>query len=69
MKEGLQNGKVLMILGNTDAVVVKEELVPDATEVFGAGNLEIEYMDAGHELPMAKSAEIAECIWRFWEGG
>ena len=67
-EEGLQNGKVLIIAGRTDALIVQEELVPDATKVLGDGNVKFEFVDAGHELPVTKSEQIIDCVWQFWQG-
>lgn len=69
MKGGLQNGKVLIIGGNKDALIVQEELIPDAEEVLGADNLRFEFLDAGHELPVTKGEQIVNCIWSFWHDG
>lgn len=66
--EGLQNGKVLIIAGTTDAIIVREELVPDATETLGAENVKFEFFEAGHELPVTKSEEIVDCVFKFWQG-
>ena len=66
-KEGLQNDKVLICCGRTDKVVVKEELVPDAIDTLSADNVEFEFFDAGHELPVSKGAQIVDCIWEFWQ--
>ena len=49
-------------------LVAQDELVPDATEALGANNVAFEFFDAGHELPVTKSAEIVDCIFRFWQG-
>lgn len=39
----------------------------DATAVLGDGNVKIEFVDAGHELPVTKSEEIVKIIWGFWQ--
>lgn len=65
-KYGLQNGKVLIIGGKKDVLIIEDELVEDATEVLGVGNVKISFIDAGHELPITKSSEIVETIWDFW---
>lgn len=65
-KRGLLKGRVLMILGATDPVIVAEEASEDTKAVLGEGNVEIAVLDAGHELPITKSAEVAEVIWQFW---
>ena len=64
--EGLQNGKVLIIAGDKDVVIVKDELVEDATAILGKDNVRFEFVDAGHELPVSKSEEILDLISAFW---
>ncbi|KAK4696345.1 hypothetical protein P7C71_g1570, partial [Lecanoromycetidae sp. Uapishka_2] len=66
-REGLQNGKVLIIGGKKDVLIVQDELVEDATKVLGVDNVKMEFVDAGHELPVTKSLEIVEIVWNFWE--
>ena len=65
--EGLQNGKVLIIAGHKDVVIVEDELVEDATDILGENNVRFEFVDAGHELPVSKSKEMLELISIFWE--
>ena len=65
-EQGLKNGKVLIIGGSKDSLIVKDELIDDATEVLGANNVEFEFLDAGHELPITKSWEIVHYILNFW---
>lgn len=67
--EGLQHGKVLIICGNTDPIIVKNELVEDATEVLGENCVRFKFCDAGHELPIVRSKMIVGQIWEFWETG
>lgn len=66
-ERGLQNGKVLIICGSKDALIVQDELVPDATDVLGANNVEFEFFDAGHELPVTKGEQIVNSVWEFWQ--
>ena len=66
-EQGLQNGKVLIIGGSKDSLIVKDELIDDATEVLGANNVRFEFLDAGHELPISKSREIVRYILHFWQ--
>jgi pimeloyl-ACP methyl ester carboxylesterase len=68
-KRGLHRSKVLMILGATDPVVLLDEVSQDAKAVLGEGNVEISVLESGHELPITKSAEVAEVIWKFWTEG
>jgi len=64
---GLQNGKVLIVCGEHDAIIVKEELMQDATRVL-QGNVEFRLVDAGHEFPITRAGEVVGCIMGFWSG-
>ena len=63
---GLTGGKILLVLGASDPVIVKEELIHDATAVLGEDGFEAVLLDAGHELVMTKSDEVAAVICNFW---
>ena len=65
--EGLQKGQVLIIAGQKDVIISKDELVEDATDILGKTNVRFEFVDAGHELPVSKSKEMLEMISAFWE--
>lgn len=65
---GLRNGKVLLVLGRRDSVIVKEELVEDATDVLGADGVEVVEIDAGHEVVFTHGDEVADAAVRFWRG-
>lgn len=64
---GLSPGKVLIICANEDTSIVSSELVPDAIAAL-EGNVEFRHFDAGHEIPMSKSREVAKAIWELWSG-
>lgn len=61
-----RHGKALMILGAKDPVIVVDEVTADVTEVLGKEQLHVEVVDAGHDLPISKSGEVADRILRFW---
>jgi pimeloyl-ACP methyl ester carboxylesterase len=65
---GLRAGKVLLVLGKTDTVIVKEELVEDATAVLGPEAVEVVEIDAGHELAFTNGDEVADAAVNFWSG-
>jgi predicted esterase len=58
---GLPSGKVLIMCGEHDSVIVKDELVPDATSAL-QGNVEFKYFNAGHEFPSTKYDDVAEAL-------
>ncbi|KAL2131622.1 hypothetical protein VTI74DRAFT_4806 [Chaetomium olivicolor] len=64
---GLRGGKILFVLGASDPVIVKEELIHDATAVLGEDGFEAVLLDAGHELVMSKGDEIARVMSSFWK--
>lgn len=63
---GLWKSKVLMILGSTDTVIIKNEVEEDAVECLGKGNLETVVIEGGHEIPMSEAKEVTKAILRFW---
>ncbi|KAK3397869.1 alpha/beta-hydrolase [Sordaria brevicollis] len=63
---GLLAGKVLLVLGSTDPVIIKEELIHDATSVLGEDGFEAVLLDCGHEIVMTKGKEVAGLAARFW---
>ncbi|KAK4151327.1 serine hydrolase-like protein [Chaetomidium leptoderma] len=63
---GLRAGKILLVLGASDPVIVKEELIHDATAVLGEDGFEAVVLDAGHELVMSNGDEVAQVVANFW---
>ena len=63
---GLRGGKILFVLGASDPVIVKEELIHDATAVLGEDGFEAVVLDAGHEVVMTKGVEVAAVMASFW---
>ena len=66
-KEGekLKRKHVLIICGDKDYVVKKDEVFQDAGQVLGGDKVEFRSCDAGHELPMTRSTEILGMIQDF----
>lgn len=60
---GLPSDKVHILCGNTDAIIIKDELVTDASSALG-GNAVFKFYDAGHEFPSTKYDEVAAYIWK-----
>ncbi|KAF9888056.1 hypothetical protein FE257_009321 [Aspergillus nanangensis] len=60
--------QVLIVLGASDPVVLKDETVEDANNVLGEDRVSLVVVDAGHEVPITKSAEVADSILTFWQG-
>ncbi|KAI1335992.1 alpha/beta-hydrolase [Xylariaceae sp. FL0016] len=66
MEPGLCGGKVLLVLGEDDPVIVRHETVEDAEAVLGADVLEVAVLPGGHELPITNSAGVAGTLEWFW---
>jgi pimeloyl-ACP methyl ester carboxylesterase len=65
---GLLEGKVLILLGAQDKVTLADETIEDATAAFGKGNVTIQVLDGGHDLPSADSDACMQAIMEHWEG-
>jgi hypothetical protein len=64
-RQGLREGKVLLLLGDKDSVIVADEVAVDAEEAMGEANLKIEVLDGGHDLPIAGVESCAKAIGDF----
>ncbi|KAI5927668.1 alpha/beta-hydrolase [Camillea tinctor] len=63
---GLDSGKVLVVLGDDDPVIVKDETIEDAMAVLGPEGVEFAIIKGGHEVPITRSTEVAQVIEDFW---
>ncbi|KAE8145878.1 alpha/beta-hydrolase [Aspergillus avenaceus] len=58
---GLPSDKVVIMCGDHDSIIVKDELVPDATSAL-QGHVSFKYFNAGHEFPSTKYDDVAQEI-------
>ncbi|KAI2473587.1 alpha/beta-hydrolase [Annulohypoxylon bovei var. microspora] len=63
---GIHAGKVFMVLGEDDPVIVKGEIIEDAVQVLGPAGVEFAVLPGGHELPFTMSSSVASAIQGFW---
>lgn len=56
------DNKVHILCGNNDSIIVKSELVQDATAALD-GNVVFKFYEAGHEFPSTKYEEVASYIF------
>ena len=63
--EVLSRRKVLIICGKADPFVIENEIFKDAETLLGRENVELQSFDAGHEVPITHSREVARSIWQF----
>lgn len=61
----LSHDKVLIVLGEIDNVISKNDVVEDATKAL-EGNAQFEYFSIGHEFPSVKYEELASKLVGFW---
>jgi pimeloyl-ACP methyl ester carboxylesterase len=66
-KTGLAGGKVLIVLGEDDGVIVLDETIEDARGVLGGDGVDLVILPGGHELPITRSADVAASIEGFWK--
>ncbi|KAK5011289.1 hypothetical protein LTR28_004147 [Elasticomyces elasticus] len=67
---GLREGKVLVVLGREDGIVVAREVAEDARGVFGRDGVEVVEMEgAGHDVPISRAGEVVGVVVGFWERG
>ncbi|TGJ87293.1 hypothetical protein E0Z10_g1480 [Xylaria hypoxylon] len=64
---GLEGGKILVVLGKGDGVIVMDEMIEDATSVLGHDGIKFVALEGGHELPITSSKSVAESIEGFWK--
>ncbi|KAI4746682.1 putative alpha/beta hydrolase [Aureobasidium sp. EXF-12298] len=64
----LLEGKVLLLLGKDDTVIIADEMCEDAQSALGPDALEICVLDGGHELPVTDAEVVAQTILDFWNG-
>jgi hypothetical protein len=68
IKENIESGKgplkeVWLVLGETDPIIIKEELIEDATAVLGEDNLQVRVVEgAGHEVAVERADEIVQVV-------
>ncbi|KAH9826886.1 Serine aminopeptidase, S33 [Teratosphaeria destructans] len=62
-----KNGKVLVLLGETDSVIVPDETGEDAKEVLGEGNVDVQVLEGGHDFPVANAKGTVKAMVEFWD--
>ena len=63
---GLNEDKVLILLGAQDPVVVADETEEDATAALGEDNIKVVRLTGAHDVPVVNSQGCAEAINDFW---
>ncbi|KAK0832012.1 hypothetical protein LTR03_015266, partial [Friedmanniomyces endolithicus] len=61
----LREGKVLILLGEQDQVIVAEEVEKDATRVLGAEHVECVRLEGGHDVPIIHARNCVDAMMKF----
>ncbi|CAL5867317.1 uncharacterized protein PFLUO_LOCUS1532 [Penicillium psychrofluorescens] len=61
-----QKPKVLILAGETDPIILADDLREDAIAVLGEENVRFEVLSCGHELPVTCSEQASAIIGQFW---
>jgi pimeloyl-ACP methyl ester carboxylesterase len=68
IKDNIEAGRgplreVWLVLGETDPIIIKEELVEDATAALGEENIRVRVVEgAGHEIAVERADEIVQVV-------
>ncbi|KAH8726903.1 Alpha/Beta hydrolase protein [Phaeosphaeriaceae sp. PMI808] len=68
IKDNIEAGRgplkeVWLVLGETDPIIIKEELMVDATNVLGEENIRIRVVEgAGHEVAVERAEEVVSVV-------
>ncbi|SMR42204.1 unnamed protein product [Zymoseptoria tritici ST99CH_3D1] len=65
---GLREGRVLLIVGVHDTVILPDETADAAVQAIGVANIEVLKLKGGHDLPIANTQGCVDAIVEFWEG-
>lgn len=65
--QGLSGGRLCLILGRKDSVVVPDEWIEDSKMALGDEGVHIHVMEGGHEIALSRGAEVAAIAMRSWQ--
>ena len=65
-RNGLAGGRVVLVLGQADPIIVREEVQADAEDALGRDGVEALALEGGHDLPIARPGATAGAIWASW---
>lgn len=60
-------GKICLILGEQDPIMVTEECIEDSERVLGQEGVEAHVLEGGHEIAISKGREVANVAISSWE--
>ena len=63
----LLNSRVLLAIGENDAITPEAHLLPNVKETLGHDNVEVISFPGGHSFPMVDAQKLADAIFDFWK--
>lgn len=64
----LQNSKILFIFGDSDEIIMRNEIIEDFEQMLGGSeNVEFKVVPGDHGFPASSSKEVVRHISDFWE--
>jgi len=67
--QGLEEGKVLVLLGKQDNVIIASEVEEDGTKALGKENVKMVKLEGAHDLPIVNAKGCVDAINEFWSTG
>lgn len=64
---GLCGGRVFLVLGQSDPIVLAEQTAADVKGVLGEDAVKVLVLRGGHEVAITRGREIADAAAAFWE--
>lgn len=65
-RSGLAGAKVVLVLGDFDSIIVREEVEADARAALGSDGVETLALEGGHDLPISRPSATVAAIWASW---
>jgi len=65
-QQGLKEGKVLILLGKQDKVIISDEVEEDATAVLGKENVTVIRLEGAHDVPVVNAQGCVDALLDFW---
>jgi pimeloyl-ACP methyl ester carboxylesterase len=64
---GANGKKVILVLGQNDPIIIRNEVEGDAKSILDPEVLDVHVYDVGHELPVIMPKEIGDLLLSSWE--
>jgi len=65
-KQRMVHGKVILLLGKTDSIILEDEVGPDVRACIGHDLVHTIVINAGHDVAISRATEVVDELWTFW---